>query len=167
MKEASDLITSVQSTAALLSTPLEKTSLNFTLKSCVKMFHEEFKDVDLDSNLSVSDAIVNADRFLCHMIMNVFSNAVKHNDNKEQKIWTHLAESGDGYEITISDNGPGIKDSLKKNLLSPSRRSGGVGILQCVQIANKYGGAFEIHDRVHGSPEEGAKIRLWLPKVHA
>ncbi len=165
VKEASDLITSVQSTAALLSTPLEKTSLDFTLKSCVKMFHEEYEDVDLDSNLSVTDAIVNADRFLCHMIMNVFSNAVKHNDNKEQKIWTRLTESGDGYEITIADNGPGIKDSLKKNLLSPTRRSGGVGIIQCVQIANKYGGAFEIHDRVHGSPEEGAKFRLWLPKV--
>ena len=166
VKEASDLITSVQSTAALLSTPLEKTSLDFTLKSCVEMFHEENKDVEVDSSLSVSEAIVNADRFLCLMIMNVFSNAVKHNDNKEQKIWTHLAKSGEGYEITIADNGPGIKDSLKKNLLSPERRSGGVGILQCVQIANKYGGAFEIHDRVIGSPEKGAKFRLWLPKAH-
>lgn len=165
VKEASDLITSVQSTATLLSTPLEKTSLDFTLKSCVEMFNEEYKDVEVDSNLIVSDAIVNADRFLCHMIMNVLSNAAKHNDNKEQKIWTRLAESGEGYEITIADNGPGIKDSLKKNLLSPERRSGGVGILQCVQIANKYGGAFEIHDRVIGSPEKGAKFRLWLPKA--
>jgi len=166
VKEASDLITSVQSTAALLSTPLEKTSLDFTLKSCVEIFHEEHKEIEVDNSLSISDAIVNADRFLCLMIMNVFSNAVKHNDNKEQKIWTRLAESGEGYEITISDNGPGIKDSLKKSLLSPERRSGGVGILQCVQIANKYGGAFEIHDRVTGSPEKGAKFRFWLPKIH-
>ncbi len=167
VKEASELITSVQSTAALLSTPLEKTSLDFTLKSCMQMFHEEHKEVDVDSNLEVSNAIINADRFLCLMFMNVFSNAVKHNNHTAQKIWTRLTESGDGYEITISDNGPGIKDSLKRNLLSPERRSGGVGILQCIQIANKYGGAFEIHDRISGSPEMGAKFRVWLPKTLA
>jgi len=164
VKEASELITSVQSTAALLSTPLEKTSLDFTLKSCVQIFHEEHKEVDVDSTIEVSNAIINADSFLCHMLMNVFSNAVKHNKLTEQKIWTRLIESGEGYEITIADNGPGIKDSLKKNLLSPERRSGGVGILQCIQIANKYGGVFEIHDRITGSFEQGAKFRVWLPK---
>jgi len=165
--EASALITSVQSTAALLSTPLERTSLDFTLKSCIQMFHEENKEVDVETSVGVSGAVVNADRFLCHMLMNVFSNAVKHNDQNEKKVWARLAEAEDGYELTIADNGPGIKDSLKKNLLSPERRSGGVGILQCVQIASKYGGAFEIHDRIAGSPEKGAKIRLWLPKVPA
>ncbi|MGY5880461.1 MAG: response regulator [Candidatus Thorarchaeota archaeon] len=165
VEETSNLITSVQATAALLSTPLEKTSLDFTLKSCVKIFHEENKDVDVESNVEVSEAVVNADRFLCHMLMNVFSNAVKHNNQNERKVWTRLAIVDDGYEITIADNGPGIKDSLKKNLLSPERRSGGVGILQCVQIANKYGGSFEIHDRITGSPEMGAKFRLWLPKA--
>ena len=165
--EASDLITSVQATAALLSTPLERTSLDFTLKSCMQMFSEENEEVDVDSFVGVSGAVVNADRFLCHMLMNVFSNAVKHNDQNEKKVWTRLTEADDGYEITIADNGPGIKDSLKKNLLSPERRSGGVGILQCVQIAKKYGGFFEIHDRIDGSPDKGAKIRLWLPKIRA
>ncbi|TFH08831.1 MAG: response regulator [Candidatus Thorarchaeota archaeon] len=167
VKETSSLITSVQATAALLSTPLEKTSLDFTLKSCVKIFNEEHKDVDVESKVEVSEAVVNADRFLCHMLMNVFSNAVKHNNCNERQIWARLAAVEGGYEITIADNGPGIKDSQKKNLLSPERRSGGVGILQCIQIANKYGGAFEIHDRVAGSPEKGAKFRLWLPKAYA
>jgi len=167
VQETSELITSVQATAALLSTPLEKTSLDFTLKSCVKIFHDEHKNVDLESKIEVSEAVVNADRFLCHMLMNVFSNAVKHNNQNAPKVWTRLAVAGAGYEITIADNGPGIKDSLKKNLLSPERRSGGVGILQCIQIAKKYGGAFEIHDRVDGTPEHGTKIRVWLPKVQS
>ncbi len=167
VNEASDLITSVQSTAALLSTPLERTSLDFTLKSCIQTFKSNHSDVDFESSLGTTNAVINADKFLCNMLMNVFSNAVKHNDSNEKKIWANLKESGDGYEITIADNGPGITDSLKKSLLSPERRSGGVGILQCVQIASKYGGAFEIHDRVSGSPEKGAKFRVWLPKAHA
>jgi signal transduction histidine kinase len=77
----------------------------------------------------------------------------------------HLGESGDGYEITISDNGPGIIDDYKKNLLDPDRRAGGVGILQCAQIAKKYRGTFEIHDRIDGDSSQGAKFRLWLPKA--
>lgn len=166
VREASELITSVQATAALLSTPLERTSLDFTLKSCVQLFHETNADVDVKSHVGVSEAVINADRFLCHMLMNVLSNAIKHNNHNDKKVWTHLTDAGDGYELTIADNGPGIKDSLKKNLLSPERRSGGVGILQCVQIAHKYGGSFEIHDRVAGSPEMGAKFRLWIPKAH-
>lgn len=165
VQDTSELINSVQATAALLSTPLERTSLDFTLKSCVKLFNEEHQDVLFDSNLEVSDAVVNADRFLCHLLMNLFSNAVKHNNSNEKKIWTRLTESGDGYELTIADNGPGIKDDMKKNLLNPERRSGGVGILQCVQIASKYGGAFEIRDRIEGNPDKGALFRVWIPKA--
>jgi len=167
VNETSELITAVQSTAALLSTPLERTSLDFTLKSCIQTFKNSHRDVDFESSLGITNAVINADKFLCNMLMNVFSNAVKHNDSNDKKIWANLNESGDGYEITIADNGPGITDSLKKSLLSPERRSGGVGILQCIQIASKYGGAFEIHDRVSGSPEKGAKFRVWLPKAHA
>ncbi|MBN2229249.1 MAG: response regulator [Candidatus Thorarchaeota archaeon] len=163
--EASELISAVQATATLLSTPLEKTSLDFTLKSCIRLFNEENKDVSVTSDMEVSEAVVNADRFLCHLLMNVFSNAVKHNNSNEKKIWTHLGEDDDGYELTVADNGPGIKDGQKKNLLNPERRSGGVGILQCIQIASKYGGKFELLDRVDGDSSQGAKVRLWIPKA--
>jgi signal transduction histidine kinase len=165
VNQASEIITSVQSTATLLSTPLETTSLNFALKSCLELFQEQHKDVDIASSLETTKAIVNADRYLCHMLMNIFSNAVKHNNSNEKKIWTRLVENVDGYELTISDNGPGIKESLKKNLLNPERRSGGVGIIQCMQITSKYGGAFELLDRINGDWSQGTKVRVWLPKV--
>ncbi|MFW9960351.1 MAG: ATP-binding protein [Candidatus Thorarchaeota archaeon] len=165
VNDASDIITSVQATATLLSTPLEKTSLDFVLKSCIRMFREQYQDVDVDSDFEVMTAMVNADRYLYHMLMNILSNAVKHNNNNQKCIWTKLAKSDEGYELTIADNGPGIKDTLKKNLLDPERRSGGVGILQCMQIANKYGGAIEILDRVDGDWSQGTKVRVWLPKA--
>jgi signal transduction histidine kinase len=167
VNEASEIITSVQATATLLSTPLEKTSLDFTLKSCISMFNEQHQDVDVISDIDVSSAMVNADRYLCHMLMNIFSNAVKHNNSNKKKIWTRLSKSAEGYELTIADNGPGIKDTLKKNLLDPERRSGGVGILQCKQIASKYNGAFEILDRIEGDWSQGTKVRVWLPKAEA
>ena len=167
VNDTSELISSVQSTATLLSTPLERTSLDFTLKSCIQTFKNNHNDVDFESSVRTTNAVINADKFLCNMLMNVFSNAVKHNNSNEKKIWTNLRESGEGYELTIADNGPGISDSMKKSLTNPERRSGGVGILQCIQIASKYGGSFEIQDRVSGSPEQGTKFRVWIPKAHA
>ena len=165
VQDTSELISNVQATAELLSTPLERTSLDFTLKSCVDAFSEEHQDVTINRDFNVKEAIVNADRFLCYMFMNLFSNAVRHNPKEEKLIWIQLSESGNGYELTIADNGPGIRDDMKKNLLDPDRRSGGVGILQCLQITNKYGGSFEIHDRITIEPDEGAMIRIWLPRA--
>lgn len=163
--ECSELIRSVQTTASLLSTPLEKTSTDFTLKSCIDSFKKDHERVAVEMNLEVKKAVVESDKFLCHLIMNVLSNAEKHNESDEKLIWVYLGESGSGFELTISDNGPGISDDHKKNLMNPERRAGGVGILQCIQIAKKYRGTFEIHDRVDGDSSQGAKFRLWLPRA--
>lgn len=167
VNEASGIITSVQATAELLTTPLEKTALDFAVKSCLGLFQEEHCNVKIISDIEVTNALVHADKYLCHMMMSLLSNAVKHNNRAERKIWTHLSENSEGYELIISDNGPGIKDFMKRSLLNPERRSGGVGILQCVQITRKYGGTFEILDRVDGDWFQGAKIRVWLPRAKA
>ncbi len=163
--ECSDLIATVQGTANLLSTPLEKTSLSFTLRSCLELFSEDQKDVRIERRVSAKDAIVHADRFLSNLILNLLSNAVRHNSSDEKMVWVDLSEDQEGYIISVSDNGSGIPDDMKKNLLNPNRRSGGVGIHQCVQIASKYGGRLAIVDRVEGKPDMGARVDVWLPKI--
>jgi PAS domain S-box-containing protein len=163
--ECSDLIRSVQDTATLLTTPLEKTSIDFSLKSSIEAFQERHKDVTIEQQIEVKQAVVIADEFLLHCFENILDNSKKHNESEKKQVWVHLSNKGEGYEITIADNGPGIKDDLKKNLLNPERRAGGVGILQCAQIARKYGGTLQILDRVNGDSSQGAKFRLWLPKA--
>ncbi|MFW9833699.1 MAG: ATP-binding protein [Candidatus Thorarchaeota archaeon] len=163
--ECNNLITSVQSTATLLSTPLEKVSLDFSLNSCLDAFMEKNESVTIYKKIGKTKAVIHADKFLHHMIMNLLSNAVKYNETEQQKIWVELTEGDEGYVLTIADNGVGISDLMKKNLLNPARRSGGVGIHQCVQITGKYRGTFEILDRVEGDYTQGAKFRIWLPKA--
>ncbi|MFW9806268.1 MAG: response regulator [Candidatus Thorarchaeota archaeon] len=163
--ECNDLITSVQSTATLLSTPLEKVSLDFSLKSCIDTFEEQHRDLIIEKNIRATHATIHADHFLSNLIMNLLTNAAKHNENERKKIWVELVESHGGYSVLVADDGPGISDIMKKNLLNPQRRSGGVGILQCVQITSKYHGTFEILDRVNGDYTQGAKFRIWLPKA--
>ena len=166
VSECNELISSVQSTATLLSTPLEKVSLDFSVKSCIDAFREEYDyvDVSIHKKIAKSKATIHADQFLHTMIMNILTNAVKYNENKRKNIWVELDECDGGYVVTIADDGPGISDIMKKNLLNPERRSGGVGIHQCVQIVAKYRGTFEIQDRVEGDYSQGAMFRIWLPK---
>jgi signal transduction histidine kinase len=155
----------VQSTATLLSTPLEKVSLDFSLKSCIDVFKKDREDVTIEKRIPKTQAIIYADKFLQSLIMSLLSNAEKYNENERKKIWVDLTEDNGGYTVTIADDGPGISDAMKKNLLNPERRSGGVGIHQCVQIASKYRGTFGILDRVEGDFTQGAKFRIWLPKA--
>jgi len=69
------------------------------------------------------------------------------------------------YEVRISDDGPGIKNEIKKTLFNPDRRFGGVGIHQACQIAEKYGGCIEVTDRIEGDWTSGAQFKVWLPRV--
>jgi PAS domain S-box-containing protein len=163
--ECSSLIASVQTTATLLTTPLEKMSLDFTLKSCIDAFLSEHDDITVEKKIMVKEAVILADHFLNHLISHMLSNAEKHNESERKSIWVELAESNGGYALIVADNGPGISKVMKKNLLNPERRSGGVGIHQCVQITSKYRGTFEILDRVEGDYSKGAMFRMWLPKA--
>ncbi|NHI89316.1 MAG: response regulator [Candidatus Thorarchaeota archaeon] len=164
--ECSELISSVQSTAALLTTPSEKMSLDSSLKRCLDVFSKDHKDVVIEKRIKKKKAIVNADSFLNHLIMNMLSNAMKYNENTPKRIWVELDEVEGGYAVTIADDGPGISASMKENLLDPERRSGGIGIHQCVQITNKYSGTFDILDRIDGDYTQGAMFRFWLPKTN-
>jgi PAS domain S-box-containing protein len=165
VSECSELIANVQSTATLLTTPLKKVSLDFTLRSCIDAFLKKQNAVTIKKKIEKTQAVINADKFLNHLIMNILSNAEKYNEKERKKIWVELITVDGGYAVTIADDGPGISDAMKKNLLNPERRSGGVGIHQCVQIASKYRGTFDIQDRVEGDYTKGAKFRFWLPRV--
>ncbi|MCK4565850.1 MAG: ATP-binding protein, partial [Candidatus Thorarchaeota archaeon] len=91
-------------------------------------------------------------------------NAVVHNTNEDKRVWLVLREVKDGFEVSIYDNGKGIKDKRKEELLDPDRRFGGIGIHQSKSIAEKYGGKVSIHDKVKGDFTQGAEFRIWFPR---
>jgi len=169
MSEAIDrcdeLISSVQGTGDLLQAPMELTSLRNALVKCIKEFREEHELVKIDTECEEIEAPIKADKFLDMMVRNLLDNAVGHNDDEVAHIWVKLRDSNGGYEFSIADDGPGIKDELKEILFDPNRRFGGVGIHVVRQIAEKYGGHIEVRDRVEGQYNMGAEFRVWLPKA--
>ncbi|MHA1927479.1 MAG: PAS domain-containing sensor histidine kinase [Candidatus Thorarchaeota archaeon] len=161
------MISKAKVTEPLMSVPLKPRKLAPTLESVVMAQMELHSDVDIAITLKDADAIVDADEFLEQLFSNLIENAIEHNPRKEQQVWVKLRKRGEGYEISVADNGSGISESLKIEIFDISRRYGGFGLHQSKQICDKYGGKISVQDREGGKPDEGAEFIVWLPKTRA
>ncbi|MFW9966187.1 MAG: ATP-binding protein [Candidatus Thorarchaeota archaeon] len=159
------LIAAVHGTRDLLQEPLKKVSLCRTLIDCVQEFQEQQEGVIVELDCKVSEATIRADKYVRLLLTNILENAVRHSGDEDTHIWVSLEAHENQYEVRISDDGPGIKDEIKRTLFNPDRRFGGVGIHQACQIAEKYGGAIEVADRIKGDWKSGAQFKVWLPRL--
>jgi signal transduction histidine kinase len=155
----------VHATRDLLQEPLKRISLHRTLIDCVREFQEEQKGVIVEIDCKVTEATVRADKYIRLLLLNILENAVRHSEDEDTHIWVTLESHENQYEVRISDDGPGIKDEMKRTLFDPDRRFGGVGIHQACHIVEKYGGAIEVTDRVQGDWTSGAMFKVWFPSV--
>ncbi|MGY5853451.1 MAG: PAS domain-containing sensor histidine kinase [Candidatus Thorarchaeota archaeon] len=158
------LITKVQDTRDLLSTPLTPIDLRAILQECIERLKQRFPDIEVSLNIDTEDAIVLADEYISNLVDNLLENAVIHNANITKQVWVSLIQTEDGFRVVIEDNGLGIDDDRKRTLLDPTRRFGGVGLQQAVRIAEKYCGLVDISDRIPGDSDKGSKFRIWFPK---
>ena len=101
---------------------------------------------------------VYADSALNHLIWNILENAIKHNPNKERRVWITGKRKGTIFELSIADNGRGLSKPQKKELFSTDRRFGGVGLHLVRRLVNKYGIQLFVDNRVENKPEEGLKV---------
>jgi len=165
VERCQSMISKVKVTEPLMSVPLRIRKLNTTIESVVESYKEQHWDVKFELSLNEDNALIYADQFLEQLLGNLIENAIEHNPREERIVWISLKESGDGYELTVGDNGHGISGSLKTAIFDVSRRYGGVGLHQSKQICDKYGGRIDVRDRVKGQPTKGAEFILWLPKT--
>lgn len=164
VRNSQGIISQAYATRDLLKTPLSIISLTDELELYIEKLEEEFDNVKVDVRYDVRPANIRGDMFLSLVFSNILENAIFHNPNEERKVWIVLREVKDGFEVSICDNGKGIKDKRKKELLDPDRRFGGIGIHQSKSIIEKYGGSISIHDRVKGDFTQGAEFRVWFPR---
>ncbi len=104
---------------------------------------------------------------LGQVLHNLISNAIKYCDKELCKIYIEHQEDTFFHQISITDNGPGVKDAEKKiifnlfeNLRNTARESTGVGLAIVEKIVSKSGGKVWVED---ASPS-GAKFIFTIPK---
>ncbi|MCK4483778.1 MAG: PAS domain-containing sensor histidine kinase [Candidatus Thorarchaeota archaeon] len=157
------LIDKVHATEHLLSVPLGDVSLKETLEQTLDLFRRKHRKVKVTVDYSGLDPVVRADSYLENLLREILENAVKHNPKEEKQVWVCIGQRDDGFEIAVSDNGPGMSEKMKLSLFDLEKRLGGVGAQQIKHIVDKYRGHIAVVDRIEGEPKQGVEIRVWLP----
>ncbi len=158
------MISKAKVTEPLMSLPLRPVKVAPILENVVLKQIELNRDVDIAISLKAEDAIIDADKFLEQLFSNLIENAIEHNPRTDRQVWVELRKRGEGYEVSVADNGSGISESLKKEIFDIARRYGGIGLHQAKQICEKYGGHIGVRDRIPEKPDQGVEFIVWLPK---
>ncbi|MEU4691528.1 ATP-binding protein [Actinoplanes sp. NPDC023714] len=106
---------------------------------------------------------------LRQLLQNLVDNAIKYrHPDRLPRVEISGAETADGWEITVSDNGIGIPAEQRDRVfdmfaqVDPASRKGhGVGLATCLRIVERHGGAIRIAE----SPAGGTTMTLHLPRA--
>lgn len=106
------------------------------------------------------------------VLLNLLINAkdsLLHCDREVRKVRLSAAASGEGVELQVADNGPGIPDHLGQRIFEPfvttkrARGGTGLGLSISKSIIEGYAGTL----LVDSQPDVGATFKIWLPRVRA
>jgi PAS domain S-box-containing protein len=165
IRRCDTIIQKVNVTEEIMALPLNPIDLEASLREVVTNTRSTYPTAIVDLNIEARSAIIRGNKLLYNVISNVVENAIEHNDNNTRHVWIELKEHESGYELNIMDNGSGLDDAKKQQLLDIQRRYGGVGLHLVKRITERLDGTIRIVDRVVGSPTSGAKFILWFPKI--
>ncbi|SFM46255.1 ATP-binding protein [Marinobacter pelagius] len=101
------------------------------------------------------------------LMRSLLANAILYSP-EQTTITTRLSPSGDGYSISVCDQGPGIPLEERERALSrfvrlDQRLGGGAGLGLAIarRIAELHGGQLTLNGRPDGQP--GLCVSIWLP----
>lgn len=110
-------------------------------------------------------------RRLRQVLTNLVSNAIKYNRRDgwvRLRAARHRRETVDGWELIVTDNGPGLTPEQQRSLYEPFNRLGaersgvagtGIGLTIARRLAERMGGALE----VRSDSDAGCEFRVWMP----
>jgi Na+/proline symporter/nitrogen-specific signal transduction histidine kinase len=132
------------------------------------------RQIALDVRIEVEDAGVLGDHDrLVQVVVNLLGNAVKFSPEHSGRAELSLRRTGSEYQLTVSDNGPGIRPADRQIVFERFRQLGGsmgnkpqgvgLGLPISQRIATQHGGRITIDD----APGGGAVFTLLLPAAKA
>lgn len=154
------------------SVPLKKVNLCEILSEVVSEY-SEVPDSKATFNASICPSChVIAGDMLKEVFENLIDNAIRHSAGPvvvDIAVGQVALEGQDYYQITISDNGPGIPDPLKKKIFMSAQEirqkaeRRGFGLYIVRTLVNYYHGKVWVENRVPDSYTKGSKFIVLLP----
>ncbi len=119
-------------------------------------------DYAAERGLSPGDALADGGR-LRQVVRNLLVNAASFSESHQPIEVTGRPWGAGGYEIAVSDRGPGIDPEDQARIFEPffTKRPGGsgLGLSVCMGIARAHGGTIEVEN----NPDGGARFRVRVP----
>ncbi len=115
---------------------------------------------------------VMANELLLDVFLNLAGNAIKHSSGTlsiNLKLESEQRQDGKFYRVSVEDNGPGIPDKLKKQLLDQDsmkktgRRSKGFGLYLTRALLEDFNGSIWIENTVPFDHTKGSRFVVLLP----
>lgn len=140
--------------------------LDAVLESQIDRVRGNYPEASVRQNGTAENVTVRANDLLGRAIGNVLNNAVDHNTAAEPTVDVSVDEDGETVVVSISDNGPGVADHRKDEILEASIRGvdsegEGLGLFLTASIVEQYGGDVEIRD----NEPTGTTVELSFPTV--
>ncbi len=128
----------------------EKILLNELVSSVHDLFRKR-DDIDILLNVTIDELYIFCDRTqMIRVLNNLINNAIQSiPDHRRGKIDILLQKKGNRAQISISDNGIGIPESMREKIFLPNfttKNSGtGLGLAMCQQIIDSANGKITFH----------------------
>ncbi|MFX0124413.1 MAG: sensor histidine kinase [Candidatus Hodarchaeota archaeon] len=156
-------------------THLSTKKLTPVIKETMGQVINNFPNKNVKFHIEINQSVnfwINANEFIEDVFVNLFSNAIKHNNREQVEIELVISSSLirgiDYWVVSISDNGPGIPEEKKKYLFTGKLRKDGSGIgLSIVKnIIDGFKGKITVRNKENDNGEVcGTVFVLFFPKA--
>ena len=104
---------------------------------------------------------------ITHLLLNLFNNAIKYNNNQPEIIFSMSKEKNDKLKLVIKDNGIGIDSKFHEDIFKPFKRlfssdeytGTGLGLSIVNRVVELHKGSIELESQ----PEHGTTFTIVLP----
>jgi signal transduction histidine kinase len=135
--------------------------------------HVSGRDITID-HVPVSGCYVMANELLKDVFTNLAGNAIKHSSGplEIKMVLSKLQKHGrEYYRVDVEDNGPGIPNEMKKNLLDHAclkrtlKTGKGFGLCLIKTLLDDFNGSIWIENSVPADFTKGSRFVVMLPAV--
>ncbi|MGY5881184.1 MAG: PAS domain S-box protein, partial [Candidatus Thorarchaeota archaeon] len=176
LSRAGELISKVKTLSDVKSKTMQRIRIDIhePISKAIESIRKTFpqREVSVDFRIKQGPHYVWGCRFILDVFYNLLHNAVKVDVHEPVLLDIHVKPVPDGtsLQISVEDRGPGIPDSMKRNILTrvgdgKTTRSG-IGLTLVQQIIDRCQGKIWIEDRVKGDHSKGAKFVILLQLAH-
>lgn len=151
---------------------IEEVNLTELIQQCVHSLEGVFKQQNIETSVAIDENMplvhIDHDR-ITQVVLNLLSNAAKYCNKEEGKVWLSARQFPHYIEISIEDNGVGVKEDLQliifekffqaKNQTIRKPKGSGLGLAISKKIVQLHEGKIG----VSSGETQGAKFTFTLP----